>query len=89
MDPALMEIAGVVPEQALAMLSALMLVIGLLSAVHRRRQRIGPAKAAPAPACQGKCCTKCGNVMVMRMMSPKQAEPFGCSSFPRCKGIQD
>lgn len=95
MEPVLMGIAGAVPEQTLAMVAAAMLAIGLLTGLFRRRHRIASAKqaqsapAAPAPACQGQCCTKCGNVMVMRMMSKTQAEPFGCSSFPRCKGIQD
>lgn len=93
MEPVLMGIAGAVPEQTLAIVSVAMLAIGLLTGLFQRRHRIASAKLAQlapaAPACQGQCCTKCGNVMVMRMMSQKQAEPFGCSSFPRCKGIQD
>jgi hypothetical protein len=95
MEPVLMGIAGEVPEQTLAMVSVAMLAIGLLTGLFRRHHRIASAKlvqlapAAQAQACQRQCCTKCGNVMVMRMMSQKQAEPFGCSSFPRCKGVQD
>ena len=52
--------------------------------VSRLREKHGPvAVGAPAPA-----CPKCGQNMVLRTRKSNSARFWGCSAYPRCRGIR-
>ena len=52
--------------------------------VSRLRERHGPVAAgAPAPA-----CPKCGQPMVLRTRKTTSEHFWGCSTYPRCRGIR-
>lgn len=52
--------------------------------VSRLRKKHGPvAASAPAPA-----CPKCGHGMVLRTRKSNSERFWGCSTYPRCRGIR-